>query len=232
MTLTPEEWSIIHLSLSVAILATFLCLPIGICLAWVLARKNFWGKSIVNTLTHLPLILPPVVTGYGLLLLFGKRGWIGQVLWTYVGFTIAFKWTGAAVAAAIMALPLMVRAVRLGIENIDPHLEETASDLGATQFKTFTTITLPLAAPAIVAGTIITFIKALGEFGATITFVSNIPNQTQTLSLAIYSFLQTPDGDPAAWRLIVVSLAITFLALLASEKLERYLHRRIRSTNS
>ncbi len=231
MTLTPEEWSIIQLSLSVAFLATFLCLPIGISLAWILARKNFWGKSALNSIIHLPLILPPVVTGYLLLLTFGKKGLIGKLLWEYLGFTIAFKWTGAALAAAIMALPLMVRAIRLAIENIDSQFEEAARDLGATPLKVFSTITLPLAAPGIAVGTIITFIKALGEFGATITFVSNIPRETQTLSLAIYSFLQTPDGDGAAWHLIIISVLITFVALLASERFERYLHRRVRSSN-
>jgi molybdate transport system permease protein len=231
MSITPEEWSIIKLSMSVALLATLLCLPLSIFLAWLLARKKFWGKSIVNSLVHLPLILPPVVTGYLLLLTFGKKGFVGSFLWNLLGITIAFKWTGAALAAAIMALPLMVRAIRLSIENIDPHMEETARDLGATAFKTFTTITLPLAAPGIAVGTIITFIKALGEFGATITFVSNIPNETQTLSLAIYSFLQTPDGDAAAWRLIIMSVSITFIALMASEKFERILQRRIRSSD-
>lgn len=229
MILSSEEWSIIQLSLSVAILATILCLPVGIAIAWILARKNFWGKSILNSIIHLPLILPPVVTGYLLLLTFGKHGLIGHFLWEYLGFTIAFKWTGAALAAAIMALPLMVRSIRLAIENIDPHFEETARDLGATPLKVFNTITLPLAAPGIVVGTIITFIKALGEFGATITFVSNIPSETQTLSLAIYSFLQTPNGDKAAWHLIMISVFITFIALLASERFERYLHGRFRS---
>jgi molybdate transport system permease protein len=223
MTLSPEEWSIIWLSLSVAILATLLCLPIGIALAWVLARKDFWGKSVLNSIIHLPLILPPVVTGYLLLLAFGKKGFIGSFLFEYFGFTFAFRWTGAALAAALMALPLMVRAIRLSMEAIDQNLDDAAATLGASPLQIFTLVTLPLAATGIAVGTILTFIKALGEFGATITFVSNIPNETQTLSLAIYSLLQTPDGDTAAWRLILISIALAFAALLLSERLEKYL---------
>jgi molybdate transport system permease protein len=226
MTLSSEEWSIINLSLGVALLATFLCLPIGITLAWLLSRKNFWGKAALNSLIHLPLILPPVVTGYLLLLAFGKKGVIGSFLWEYLGFTFAFKWTGAALAAALMALPLMVRAIRLSLDAIHKDLEGAAETLGASKWQVFTHITLPLAAPGIAAGTILTFIKALGEFGATITFVSNIPNETQTLSLAIYSLLQTPDGDSAAWRLIIISIMLAFAALLASERLETYLVKR------
>jgi molybdate transport system permease protein len=223
MTLSPEEWSIIWLSLSVAILATLLCLPIGIALAWVLARKDFWGKSVLNSIIHLPLILPPVVTGYLLLLAFGKKGFIGSFLFEYFGFTFAFRWTGAALAAGLMALPLMVRAIRLSMEAIDQNLDDAAATLGASPLQIFTLVTLPLAATGIAVGTILTFIKALGEFGATITFVSNIPNETQTLSLAIYSLLQTPDGDTAAWRLILISIALAFAALLLSERLEKYL---------
>jgi molybdate transport system permease protein len=229
MSLSPEEWSIISLSLSVALLATILCLPFGIAIAWLLARKDFWGKSVLNSLIHLPLILPPVVTGFFLLLAFGKNGFIGHYLYTFFGFTFAFRWTGAALAAALMALPLMVRAIRLSMESYDMRVEAAAATLGANPLTVFRKITLPLAAPGIAAGTILTFIKALGEFGATITFVSNIPHETQTLSLAIYSLLQTPDGDAAAWRLIVISVALAFTALLMSERLEIYYFRRNRA---
>jgi molybdate transport system permease protein len=223
MTLTPQEWSIVSLSLGVAVLATLMCLPIGVALAWVLARKEFWGKSVVNSFVHLPLVLPPVVTGYLLLLTFGKNGTVGKFLLDYLNFTFAFRWTGAALAAALMALPLMVRAVRLSMEAIDENLIDAAATLGASRWQNFTLVILPLAAPGIAVGTILTFIKALGEFGATITFVSSIPGETQTLSLAIHSLLQTPDGDPAAWRLIVVSLVLATGALLISEQFEKYL---------
>jgi molybdate transport system permease protein len=228
MNLSAEEWSIVSLSLSVAFLATLLCLPLGIGLAWVLARKDFWGKSVLNSLIHLPLVLPPVVTGYLLLLTFGKNGAIGKFLFDYLNFTFAFRWTGAALAAGLMALPLMVRAVRLSMEAIDENLIDAAATLGASRWQNFTLVTLPLAAPGIAVGTILTFIKALGEFGATITFVSSIPGETQTLSLAIHSLLQTPDGDPAAWRLILISLALASGALLISEQIEKYLLRRIK----
>jgi molybdate transport system permease protein len=223
MTLTPQEWSIVSLSLGVAVLATLMCLPIGVALAWVLARKEFWGKSVVNSFVHLPLVLPPVVTGYLLLLTFGKNGTVGKFLLDYLNFTFAFRWTGAALAAALMALPLMVRAIRLSMEAIDENLIDAAATLGASRWQNFTLVILPLAAPGIAVGTILTFIKALGEFGATITFVSSIPGETQTLSLAIHSLLQTPDGDPAAWRLIVVSLVLATGALLISEQFEKYL---------
>jgi molybdate transport system permease protein len=230
MTLSSDEWSIITLSLSVATLATLMCLPLGIFFAWVLARKKFLGKSALNSFIHLPLILPPVVTGFLLLLAFGKKGLIGSFLFEHFGFTFAFRWTGAALAAALMALPLMVRAIKLSIEATDPSLEEAAATLGASQRQIFALITLPLATPGIAVGTILTFIKALGEFGATITFVSNIPNETQTLSLAIYSLLQTPEGDGPAWRLIVISISLAVAALLMSERLEKYLLHRSKPT--
>jgi molybdate transport system permease protein len=229
MTISPEELSIIRLSLSVAVLATMICFALGIILAWLLARKNFWGKSAVNSIVHLPLILPPVVTGYLLLMAFGKKGLIGKLLFEFFGFTFAFRWTGAALAAALMALPLMVRAIKLSIEAIPPNVEYAAIVLGATPFQTFWRITLPLALPGVIVGLILTFIKALGEFGATITFVSNIPNETQTLSLAIYSLLQTPDGDAGAWRLIIISLTLAFGALLASDRLEAHFIKRTRA---
>jgi molybdate transport system permease protein len=224
--MTPEETTIILLSLKVALLATLICLPLGIALAYVLARKNFFGKSIVSSLAFLPLLLPPVVTGYVLLLTFGKGGFIGQYLDHWLGFTFAFRWTGAALAAAVMAFPLMVRAIRLSMESVDSQIEEAAATLGASKFQIFRLVTLPLAAPGIVTGVILTFIKAIGEFGATISFVSNIPGETQTLSLAIYSLLQTPDGDSAAVRLILISIALAFGAVLISEFLERYLIKR------
>jgi molybdate transport system permease protein len=230
MSLSPEEWTTIFLSLRVALLATLICLPIGLALAWLLARKDFWGKSILNSLIHLPLVLPPVVTGYLLLMTFGKRGAVGAFLENTFGLVFAFRWTGAALAAALMALPLMVRAIRLSIESIDQRLEGAAATLGASPLKVFTTVTLPLAAPGLLAGTMLTYVKALGEFGATITFVSNIPGQTQTLSLSIYSLLQTPDGDAAALRLILLSIALALAALLASELLAKRLTRRVTGT--
>jgi molybdate transport system permease protein len=227
MTLSPEEWTTIFLSLRVALLATLICLPISIALAWVLARKEFGGKSALNSIIHLPLVLPPVVTGYLLLVAFGKHGVIGGFLERAFGLVFAFRWTGAALAAAVMALPLMVRAIRISMEAIDQRLEGAAATLGASPLKVFATVTLPLATPGILAGIIITFVKALGEFGATITFVSNIPGETQTLALSIYSFLQAPGGDAAAWRLILISIALSFAALLASEVLASRLTRRM-----
>jgi molybdate transport system permease protein len=229
MSLSPEEWTTIFLSLRVALLATLICLPIGLGLAWLLARRDFWGKSLLNSLIHLPLVLPPVVTGYLLLIAFGKKGVIGAFLEQTFGLVFAFRWTGAALAAALMALPLMVRAIRLSIESIDQRLEGAAATLGASPLRVF--VTLPLAAPGMLAGTILTYVKALGEFGATITFVSNIPGQTQTLSLAIYSLLQTPDGDAAALRLILLSIALALAALLVSELLARRLTRRVTGTS-
>jgi molybdate transport system permease protein len=226
LSLSPEETTTVLLSLKVALLATLLCLPIAIFVAHLLARKHFFGKSLLSAVVHLPLLLPPVVTGYVLLLAFGKRGFIGHFLDQAFDFTIAFRWTGAAVAAAIMALPLMVRAIRLSMEAVDTNIEDVASTLGASKWQIFRLITLPLAGPGVAAGLILTFVKALGEFGATITFVSNIPGETQTLSLAIYSLLQTPDGDAQALRLILISVALAFGAVLLSEQLERFLLKR------
>lgn len=230
MNLTPEEWTTIFLSLRVAFLASLMSFPLGIALAWALARKNFWGKSALNSLIHLPLVLPPVVTGYLLLIAFGRKGFIGAFLENTFGLVFVFRWTGAALAAAIMAFPLMVRAIRHSIESIDQRLEGAAATLGASPFRVFATVTLPLAAPGILAGTIITFVKALGEFGATITFVSSIPGETQTLSLSIYSLLQTPGGDAAALRLAFLSIALAFAALLASELLAKRLTSRVTGT--
>ena len=225
--LTADEWRAVALSLRVSFWAMLLSLPFGIWVAYVLARHNFWGKQLVNTLVHLPLILPPVVTGYLLLLTFGRRGPVGGLLEQCCGLVFAFRWTGAALAAAVMAFPLMVRAIRLAIEAVDPGLEQAASTLGASRLWVFVTVTLPLILPGVVAGAILAFAKAMGEFGATITFVSNIPGQTQTLPSAIYSFLQVPGGDAQALRLVVIAIAIALAALLLSEGLGRAVARRI-----
>jgi molybdate transport system permease protein len=195
--LTPDQWSAVVLSLKVSFWATVLSLPLGVAVAYVLARHEFWGKQALNGLVHLPLILPPVVTGYLLLLTFGRRGVVGGFLEETFGLVFAFRWTGAALAAAVMAFPLMVRAIRLAIEAVDPKLEQAAATLGASRSWVFVTVTLPLILPGVIAGAILAFAKAMGEFGATITFVSNIPGQTQTLPSAIYSFLQVPGGDAA-----------------------------------
>lgn len=228
MTLSPEEWTAIFLSLRVALLATLICLPVATGLAWLLTHRNFWGKSALNSIIHLPLVLPPVVTGYLLLIALGKRGTIGAFLEHYFGLVFSFRWTGAAIAAAVMALPLTVQAIRVSMEAIDQRLEGAAATLGASPLRVFWTVTLPLAAPGLLAGTMITYVKALGEFGATITFVSSIPGETQTLALSIYSLLQTPEGDSAALRLTFLSIILAFLALLASEIFSKRLSRGIR----
>jgi molybdate transport system permease protein len=228
MTLSPEEWTAIFLSLRVALLATLICVPVATGLAWLLTHKNFWGKAALNSVIHLPLVLPPVVTGYLLLIAFGRRGIIGAFLEHYFGLVFSFRWTGAAIAAAVMALPITVQAIRVSMEVIDRRLEGAAATLGASPFRVFWTITLPLAAPGLLAGTMITYVKALGEFGATITFVSSIPGETQTLALSIYSLLQTPEGDSAALRLTYLSMALAFLALFASEIFSKRLSRSIR----
>jgi molybdate transport system permease protein len=219
--MTPEEWTAVRLSLLVATTATLASLPFGIAIAWLLARGRFWGKSVVDTLVHLPLILPPVVTGYLLLLSFGRRGPIGSFLADEFGIVFSFRWTGAALACAIMGFPLMVRAIRLSIEAVDRRLEAAAGTLGASPLWVFGTITLPLCLPGIVAGAILGFAKSMGEFGATITFVSNIPGETQTLPSLIYTLTQVPGGDAAAMRLTLVSIAISMVALLGSELLAR-----------
>ena len=225
--LSPDEWRAVALSLRVSLWATLLSLPFGILTAHILARRNFPGKQLLNGLVHLPLILPPVVTGYLLLLTFGRKGPVGSALYDWLGVTLAFRWTGAALAAAIMAFPLMVRAIRLAIEAVDPKLEQAASTLGASRFWVFATVTLPLILPGIIAGAILAFAKAMGEFGATITFVSNIPGQTQTLPSAIYAFLQVPGGESQALRLVLVAIAIAMTALLLSEWVSRAVARRI-----
>ena len=214
--MTAEEWTAVRLSLLVAVTAMAASLPPGIAVAWLLARGRFWGKSLVDTIVHLPLIMPPVVTGYLLLILFGKRGPIGEFLAQF-GIVFAFRWTGAALACAVMGFPLMVRAIRLSIEAVDTRLENAAGTLGAHPLWVFATITLPLCLPGVIAGAILSFAKSMGEFGATITFVSNIPGETQTISSAIYSLIQTPDGDAAAARLVIISIVIAMGALMASE---------------
>ena len=220
LALSPDEWDAVRLSLKVATVAMLASLPFGIAVAWLLARREFWGKSLINGLVHLPLVLPPVVTGYLLLLGFGTRGPIGAFLAEY-GIVFSFRWTGAALACAVMGFPLMVRAIRLSIEAVDTRLEAAASTLGANAAWVFLTVTLPLMIPGIIAGMILCFAKAMGEFGATITFVSNIPGETQTLPSAIYSFTQVPGGDPEALRLTAISVVISLGALMASEVLAR-----------
>ena len=219
--LTAEEWSAIRLSLKIAGIATLASLPFGIGMALLLARGRFFGKSLLDGLVHLPLVLPPVVTGYLLLLTFGKKGPVGAFLAEHFGLVFSFRWTGAALAAAVMGFPLMVRAIRLSIEAIDPRLEQAAGTLGASPFWVTLSVTLPLALPGIIAGAVLAFAKALGEFGATITFVSNIPGETQTIPAAIYSFTQMPGGDAGAWRLSLVAAIIALGALIVSEWLAR-----------
>ena len=228
-SLTPLETEALALSLRVGLWSVVISLPFGILAAWLLARYEFPGKPVVNGIIHLPLVLPPVVVGYALLVLLGRRGLIGAWLHDQLGITLAFNWKGAAVAAAVMAFPLTVRAIRLSIEAVDRRLEEAARTLGAGPIDAFFTITLPLILPGIVTGIILDFIRSFGEFGATITFVSNIPGQTQTLSLAIYSLTQTPGGDAAALRLGVISVVLALAALVASELLARRLARRLGS---
>jgi molybdate transport system permease protein len=224
--ISPTEWTAILLSLRVATIATLVATPFGIALAWLLARRDFWGKSVLDALVHLPLVLPPVVTGYLLLLTLGKRGLVGEWLADHLGIVFAFRWTGAALACGVMGFPLLVRPIRLSIEAVDQKLEQAAATLGAAQWRVFLSITLPLSLPGILAGMVLGFAKAIGEFGATITFVSNIPGETQTISSAIYSLIQTPGGDAAALRLVVVSVVIATAALIGSEWFaRRALHR-------
>jgi molybdate transport system permease protein len=225
--LTPEEWEAIHLSLRVAGVATVASLPFGIAIAWLLARGRFPGRAILDGIVHLPLVMPPVVTGYLLLLSFGRRGPIGAFLESTFGIVFAFRWTGAALAAAIMGFPLLVRAIRLSIEAIDPGLESAAATLGANRLVVFLSITLPLMLPGILAGAVLSFARALGEFGATITFVGNIPGVTQTIPTAIYTYTQIPGGETAALRLTVIAVVIAFAALLVSELLSRQVTRRM-----
>ena len=225
--LGAEEWQAVALSLRVAFWATLVSLPIGVLAAYILARTDFPGKQLLNGIIHLPLILPPVVTGYLLLVTFGRKAPVGSFLEQVFGIVFAFRWTGAALAAGIMAFPLMVRAIRLAIEAVDPKFEEAAQTLGASRWRVFATITLPLILPGVIAGAVLAFAKAMGEFGATITFVSNIPGETRTLPTAIYTFLQVPGGERAAVSLVLVSIAISMTALVASEILARRVQRRM-----
>ena len=227
LDLSPDDWTAILLSLRVATVSTLVATPLGIAVAWLLARRDFSGKAALDALIYLPLVLPPVVTGYLLLLTFGRKGLVGGWLADNLGIVFAFRWTGAALACGVMAFPLLVRPIRLSIEAVDRKLEQAASTLGAAPWRVFLTVTLPLALPGIVAGMVLGFAKAIGEFGATITFVSNIPGETQTISAAIYSLTQTPNGDAAALRLVVVSIAIAMAALIASEILARRATRRL-----
>jgi molybdate transport system permease protein len=214
-------WVAILLSLKIAGVATVCALPPAIALAYLLARRDFPGKVLVDGIVHLPLVMPPVVTGYLLLLAFGRRGPVGMLLHDLFGITLAFRWTGAALAAAIMGFPLMVRAIRLSFEAIDPRLEAASGTLGAPPLATFFRVSLPLAVPGVLVGAVLAYAKALGEFGATITFVSNIPGETRTIAAAIYTLTQTPDGDSAALKLTMVSIALALAALAASEILQR-----------
>jgi molybdate transport system permease protein len=217
LDLSPQDWTAVQLSLRIAAVSTVVALPFGIAIAYVLARKQFWGKSLLDAVVHLPLVLPPVVTGYLLLITFGRKAPVGAFLADHFGIVFSFRWTGAALACGIMAFPLMVRAIRLSIEAIDRRLEDAASTLGANRIWLFATVTLPLALPGVIAGMMLAFARALGEFGATITFVSNIPGETQTISAAIYTLTQVPGGDAAALSLVIVSIIIALAALVASE---------------
>ena len=225
--LGETEWMAVTLSVQVSLWATAISLPVAIGVAYLLARHEFRGHAVLNALVHAPLVLPPVVTGYLLLLLFSRNGPAGQVLLDWFGVTLAFHWTGAVLAAAIMAFPLMVRAIRLGFEAVDPKLEQAAQTLGVRPVVVFATITLPLIFPSVLAGMVLAFAKAMGEFGATITFVSNIPGQTQTIPSAIYSAMQVPGQEPVAMTLVLISAAIAVGALIVSEILARRMQRRL-----
>ena len=225
--LGPEEWTALRLSLLVASVAAAASLPFGIAVAFLLARVRFPGKALVDTIVHLPLVLPPVVTGYALLVWLGRRSLVGGFLAEHLGLVFSFRWTGAALACAIMGFPLLVRSIRLAIEAVDPKLEQAASTLGARPVFVFALVTLPLIVPGVIAGTVLAFARAMGEFGATITFVSNIPGETQTLPSAIYTLTQVPGGEAGALRLTLVSVAVSMAALAASEWLARGVSRRL-----
>jgi len=225
LELSALEQEALGLSLRVAVVSVLVSLPFGLMVAWVLARREFFGKTLVNGLVHLPLVVPPVVVGYLLLLLLGREGPLGGFLYDVFGITVAFTWKGAAVAAGVMAFPLMVRAMRLSLELVDQRLEAAARTLGAGPFDVFVTVTLPLMSPGILAGAILAFARSLGEFGATITFVANIPGETRTLPLALYSLVQTPGGEAGALRLVLLSVLLALVALGASEVLARRLRR-------
>ncbi|CAH8240749.1 molybdate ABC transporter permease subunit [Vibrio aestuarianus] len=225
--LSEYEWLALQLSLKVALYSVVWLLPLGLLLAWILARKQFWGRSALDSLVHLPLVLPPVVIGYLLLMSMGKQGVIGQWLDKWFGISFSFSWRGAVLACVVVALPLMVRAIRLSLESVDPKLEQAARTLGASPFKVFVTITLPLTLPGIITGTMLSFARSLGEFGATISFVSNIPGETQTLPLAMYNFLETPGAEMEAARLCMISIAIALASLSVSEWVSRKMKLRL-----
>ncbi len=214
---SQPELNAIYLSLKVATIAILFALPVAIFIAWILSRKQFWGKQLLNGIVHLPLVLPPVVIGYLLLIVMAKRGAIGQYLWEWFGFSFSFSWRGAVLASAVMAFPLMVRSIKQAFDAIDPKLEQAARTLGASPLKVFFTLNLPLSFSGIIAGAVLGFARSLGEFGATITFVSNIPNQTQTIPAALFTFIETPDGELAAARLCAIAMVISLIALSASE---------------
>lgn len=227
MLLTPVEWEALALSLKISIVAVAVSLPLGIAVAWLLARKEFAGKSLLDGIVHLPLVLPPVVIGYLLLVLMGRRGIVGSWLYDTFGLSFSFSWKGAALASAVVAFPLLVRAVRLSIELVDQKLEQAARTLGASPWRVFFTITLPLIAPGILSGLVLAFARSLGEFGATITFVSNIPGQTQTIPLAMFAFLETPGAEQGVARLCIISIVIALLSLFGSELLSRRMKKKM-----
>ncbi|WP_372379149.1 molybdate ABC transporter permease subunit [Vibrio natriegens] len=225
--MTELEYQALILSLKVGAFAVLWLIPLGVLLAWLLSRKTFFGKSVLDSLIHLPLVLPPVVIGYLLLLSLGQQGFIGSWLYEHFGLVFSFDWKGAVVACIVVALPLMVRSVRLSLESVDPKLEHAASTLGASPFKVFMTITLPLTIPGIITGTMLSFARSLGEFGATISFVSNIPGETQTIPLAMYNFIETPGAEMQAARLCIISIALALSTLMASEWMNRKAARRL-----
>ncbi|MDV6250137.1 molybdate ABC transporter permease subunit [Vibrio sp. EA2] len=219
--MTELEYQALILSLKVGTYAVLWLIPLGVLLAWLLSRKEFFGKSVLDSLIHLPLVLPPVVIGYLLLVSLGRQGFLGSWLYEHFGLVFSFNWKGAVVACIVVALPLMVRSVRLSLENVDPKLEHAASTLGASRLKVFMTITLPLTIPGIITGTMLSFARSLGEFGATISFVSNIPGETQTIPLAMYNFIETPGAEMEAARLCIISIVLALSTLMASEWLNR-----------
>lgn len=227
MILSEYEWQAVILSLRIASLAVVGSLPLGILTAWVLVRCQFPGKSLFDSIIHLPLVLPPVVIGYLLLVIMGRKGWIGEWLYDWFGFSVSFSWKGAVLASAVMAFPLMVRAIRQSLEAIDLRLEQAAKTLGASAWKVFFTITLPLSLPGIIVGIVLSFARSLGEFGATITFVSNIPGETRTIPLAMYTLIQTPGAEGAAGRLCVLAILLSLVALMISDLLARRSRKRL-----
>ncbi|MDG0800617.1 molybdate ABC transporter permease subunit [Pectobacterium polaris] len=227
MMLSDYEWQAVELSLKVSVVAVACSLPFGILVAWILVRCRFPGKSLLDSIIHLPLVLPPVVIGYLLLVAMGRRGVIGSWLYDWFGFSFSFSWRGAALASAIVAFPLMVRAIRLSLDAVDKHLEQAARTLGASPWRVFFTITLPLSFPGIVVGTVLAFARSLGEFGATITFVSNIPGETRTIPLAMYTLIETPGAEADAARLCIIAIVLSLAALLASEWLTNWSRKRL-----